>query len=167
MLTENRWDPHRRSRTCVPWALMKQEPAHGQTNQALIGYDSVDLKPPPAARLPVGRGEACKIRVCWRMLSVFKFTQVPGSHVVFVSWTARPCVAVILRNVVRRFSARLLLAPSQEFSLHFQVCPVFPGVSSTLFPIVIGRTAFYLLNSVGILLPLRLLTEFDQAVDKR
>src|SRR5690554_755590 len=35
------------------------------------------------------------------------------------------------------------------------------------FPIVIGCAAFKLSNSVGILPPLRLLTEFDQAVDKR
>jgi len=62
------------------------------------------------------------------MLSVFKFTQVPGSHVLFISWTARPCMAMILRDVARQFSARLLLVPDQEYSLYSQVCPVLPGV---------------------------------------
>lgn len=40
------------------------------------------------------------VLVCWRILSVFRFTQVAWSYVVLVRWTARPGVAMNLRYVV-------------------------------------------------------------------
>ena len=143
---------------CVPRAGVIAVSAGGQTQSDPYGVQFCWFSvPPPTACLPVGRGRTCKVSVCWRMLSV------SGSHRCLGlmsndSWTARPRVAMILRDVARRFSVRFSTSsPGAIGGLCLPAESDHPGAfASAAFP-VSGIAAFKLSQCVGILLPLRLL----------
>ena len=162
VMTENAGGIHQRSRTCVPWsscfaADCLQKQADGQTSQTMAGKSPTYPSLPPTMPLPVGSKGSFMVDVCERMLSVFRFTLAP--------WVSR--------------RIRMLDGPALRAGKDFSRCrpsvfrtvylpPRFRGhLSGTLrrlagvfmppCPVMIGRSAFKLFNSVGILSPLRLL----------
>jgi hypothetical protein len=142
--------------------LRIEEQADGQTSQMVAGkapFIRVYRRRFDCMNTAKGRMRSMSVDACypfsgshWRL----------GSHVVFVCWTARPCV---LANIFAMSPDGFPLGFSFPPGLGFLCGVIAPeafslepaGGFQSPCPVMIGLSAFKLFNSVGILLPLRLL----------
>jgi len=132
--------------------LRFRERADGQTNQIVTGDCPVNPSPPPTIRLRDRSEGSYEVDVCRRMLSVFRFTLAP--------WVSRH-IRMLDGPALRAGKDFSLCRPSVFRTVYnSRLCGIFrewAGVLLPPCPVMIGLPAFKVFDSVGILLPLRLL----------